>query len=92
MFEALAPQLKGGAPMLSGNVGAEVREGDIAAELTAIQERYPGVAIGSYPSLRAGGFHTSIVARSIDRTLIAKALEEVADLMRAKGGTPSSDA
>ncbi len=91
MFEALAPQLKGGAPMLSGNVGANVREGDIAAGLTAIQEKYPAVAIGSYPSMRNGGFHTSIVARGTDRVEIAKVLEEVASLMRALGASPASD-
>ncbi|MGE3332587.1 MAG: competence/damage-inducible protein A [Rhodospirillaceae bacterium] len=92
MFEALAPQLKGGAPMLSGNVGAGLREGDIATGLTAIQEKYPSVAIGSYPSMRGSGFHTSIVARGTDRALIDKVLEEVAALMRAQGGSPSSEA
>lgn len=92
MFESLAPQLKGGAPMLSGNIGAGVREGDIATGLTAIQKKYPSVAIGSYPSMRDGGFHTSIVARGTDRALIDKALEEVATLMRAQGGDPRSDA
>jgi len=91
MFEALAPQLKGGAPMLSGNVGANVREGDIAAGLTAIQEKYPALAIGSYPSLRNGGFHTSIVVRGTDKSQIAAALEEVAGLMRALGATTASD-
>jgi molybdenum cofactor synthesis domain-containing protein len=91
MFEALAPQLKGGAPMLSGNVGAAVREGDIAEGLTAIQEKYPSVAIGSYPSMRNGGFHTSIVARGTDKAVIAKVLEDVANLMRAQGANPASD-
>lgn len=91
MFEALAPQLERGAPMLSGNVGAAVREGDIAEGLTAIQEKFPGVAIGSYPSMRGGGYHTSIVARGTDADLIAKVLEEVAALMRAQGGDPVRD-
>ncbi len=91
MFEVLVPQLKGGAPMLSGNVGAAVREGDIAAGLTAIQNKYPSVAIGSYPSMRGGGFHTSIVARCTDKAQIARVLEEVSALMRAQGADPSSD-
>ncbi|MCC6912771.1 MAG: competence/damage-inducible protein A [Rhodospirillaceae bacterium] len=93
MFESLAPQLKGGAPMLSGNVVAGVREGDIATGLTAIQEKYPGVAIGSYPSMGgATGFRTSVVARGTDRALIDKVLEDVAALMRAQGGDPVSEA
>jgi molybdenum cofactor synthesis domain-containing protein len=91
MFEALAPQLERGAPMLSGNIGANVREGDIAAGLTAIQEKFPDVAIGSYPSMRNGGFHTSIVARGTDKSQIAEVLDEVAGLMRAHGGSPASD-
>jgi molybdopterin-biosynthesis enzyme MoeA-like protein len=91
MFEALAPHLKVGAPMLSGNVGANVREGDIAAGLTAIQEKYPALALGSYPSMRNGAFHTSIVARGTDKSQIAKALEDVAELMRAQGGIPVAD-
>lgn len=91
MFEGLAPTLKRGLPMLSGNVGAAVREGDIAAGLTAIQDKYPSVAIGSYPTMRNGGFHTSIVARSTDKGRIDNVLAEVADLMRAHGGTPASD-
>ena len=92
MFETLARQLDRGAPMLSGNVGAAVREGDIAAGLTAIQARYPEVAIGSYPAVRNGGFHTSIVARSTDKAQITRVLDEVAALMRAQGGEPTSDA
>ena len=91
MFEALAPQLERGAPMLSSNVGAAVREGDIAEGLTAIQEKFPSVAIGSYPSMRGGGFHTSIVARGTDATAIANVMEEVAALMRAQGGDPVRD-
>ena len=91
MFEALAPQLERGAPMLWGNVGAAVREGDIAEGLTAIQEKFPSVAIGSYPSMRAGGFHTSIVARSTDAEAIGKVLAAVAALMRAQGCDPVRD-
>lgn len=91
MFEALAPQLDRGAPMLSGNVGAAVREGDIAEGLTAIQARFPTVAIGSYPSIRNGGLYTSIVARSTDADAIGKALADVAALMRAQGGDPVRD-
>jgi molybdenum cofactor synthesis domain-containing protein len=91
MFEAFAPGLGRGAPMLSSNVGADVREGDIAAGLTAIQDKFPDVGLGSYPSLRDGAFHTSIVARATDQTRIDAALAEVATLMRALGATPTSD-
>lgn len=92
MFEALAPQLTGSAPMLSGNVGANIREGDIAAGLSAIQAKYADVAIGSYPTMAGGRFHTSIVARTTDQTRLDAVLEEVAALMRTLGAEPSREA
>ena len=85
MFEAAAPMLTQGEPVLSGHVDAPVREGDMAAELAEIQARYPQVSIGSYPFMRDGGPCTSIVARSTDKAAISKALEEVAAVMRGKG-------
>ncbi|MEQ9449887.1 MAG: molybdopterin-binding protein [Rhodospirillaceae bacterium] len=88
MFDAIAPKLKGGAPMRSGNVDAFVRESDIASELSAIQTKYPQVAIGSYPSIRNDKFCTSVVARSTDTKSIKDVMGEVADAMRAKGGEP----
>jgi molybdenum cofactor synthesis domain-containing protein len=91
MFEALAPQLKGGAPMLSGSVGAGVKEGDIASGLTDIQNRYPAVALGSYPSMKDGAFHTSIVGRATDPAVLEKALDEVAALMRALNAVPTRE-
>lgn len=89
MFEAVAPLLKGGDPMFSNHVDAEIKEGDIAAELTAIQEKYPHVSIGSYPFAREGRFAVSIVARSTDKAAIAAALGEVAALMTSKGAAPT---
>ena len=88
MFEAAAPSLQGGDPMFSNHVDAEIKEGDIAAELTAIQERYPHVSIGSYPFARDGRFTVSIVARSTDKAAIAAALDEVAAMMTSKGSAP----
>ena len=53
MFECLAKTLPQGAPVLSRSLhAAGVREGDIAAGLTDIQNRYPGLDIGSYPYFR----------------------------------------
>ena len=88
MFDAAAPMLKGGDPVYANSVDGAVREGDIAAELSAIQDRYPNVSIGSYPFMRDNKLGTSIVARATDKAAIAAALHEVAELMRAKGATP----
>lgn len=88
MFEAAAPLLKQGAPVFSGHVDAHVKEGDIAAELTEIQARYPQTSIGSYPFYKDGKPGTSIVARSTDKAAISSALAEVAAVMRAQGAEP----
>lgn len=88
MFDAAAPMLKGGDPVFSNSVDGLVREGDIAAELSAIQDKYPKASIGSYPFRRDGALGTSIVARSTDKAVIAAALSEVAAVMRAKGAAP----
>jgi len=89
MFDAVAPRLTGGAPMFSNHVDGEIREGDIAAELTDIQARYANVSIGSYPFMREGRPCVSIVARATDKSAIMAALEEVAGVMRAKGAAPA---
>jgi len=92
MFEAIAPTLRGGDPVFSNFVESDVKEGDIAAELTDMQARYPQVSIGSYPFMRDGRHCTSIVARSTDKAAIASVMNEVATVMRAKGCTPTMGA
>jgi len=92
MFDAVAPTLRTSAPMLSNHVDAEIREGDIAAELTDIQARYGHVSIGSYPMMRDGKPWVSIVARATDKAAIIAVLDEVAALMRAKGSAPTMGA
>ena len=72
MFEAAVPLLRKGDPVYSGSVDGEVREGDIAADLAALQERYPSVSLGSYPSVRDNRLFTSIVARATDKALIVE--------------------
>lgn len=92
MFEAAVPLLRTGDPVFSGSVDGEVREGDIAADLTALQEKYKSVSLGSYPSVRNNKLCTSIVARSTDKALITAALAEVAEMMRRFGAEPATTA
>lgn len=89
MFEAAVPLLRKGDPVFSGSVDGEVREGDIAADLTALQEKYAGVSLGSYPSVRNNKLCTSIVARATDKALIGAVLGEVAGMMRRYGAEPT---
>ncbi|WP_270374610.1 competence/damage-inducible protein A [Marinicauda sp. Alg238-R41] len=76
MLEDVAPRIEGGAVTHSVSVRLEnVREGDIAAELGELQERYEDVSIGSYPwfedegekGLRRG---IVLIARSTDKDVL----------------------
>ncbi|GGE30969.1 molybdenum cofactor biosynthesis protein [Marinicauda pacifica] len=76
MLEDVAPRIEGGAVTYSVSVRLEnVREGDIAAELGELQERYEDVSIGSYPwfedegekGLRRG---IVLIARSTDKDVL----------------------
>lgn len=89
MFDALAPGLKGGAPVYAQSVDAHVREGDIAERLSAIQDAHPDVAIGSYPFMRHDRLGTSIVARATDKQRIVLVIAAVAEAMRALGEEPT---
>lgn len=89
MFEALAPRLAGGAPVISRAVHANgVAEGRIAEALAAIQARHPDLDIGSYPYYRASGNGVAIVAKGTDAAEAEAAITAVTELMVATGATP----
>jgi molybdopterin-biosynthesis enzyme MoeA-like protein len=89
MFEMLAPSLPSGEPIVSRSVhAADIREGDLAAGLTEIQQRYPALDLGSYPYFRAGGAGVAIVAKGVDAAAAEAAIAEVTALFVALGGTP----
>jgi len=89
MFEALAPQLQGGAAIISDAVHSnDLREGDLAAGLSAIQDRYTALDIGSYPYFRNNVVGVTIVAKGIDAAQVRAAIEEVQELFRSLGAEP----
>jgi molybdopterin-biosynthesis enzyme MoeA-like protein len=89
-FEAVAPSLRGGLPIISRAVHATgVMEGAIAAGLTAIQRRFSTLDIGSYPYYRAEGRGgVAIVAKGTDALAAEAAIREVTALMQDLGGSP----
>ncbi len=90
MFEALAPSLKGGPPVVSAAVHANgLMEGRIAQGLAEIQARYPDLDIGSYPYYRPGGGGVAVVAKGTDRDAVNQAARDVLAFMRACGGQPA---
>ena len=81
MFEGIALTLEGGAPMTSVTITCDKREGDIAAELTDIQNKYPEVKIGSYPSIGGPAPSLSLVLRGTDGVMVEKAARDVEKLV-----------
>jgi molybdopterin-biosynthesis enzyme MoeA-like protein len=83
MFGFVKPTLKGGAPMVSEVVTGFKTEGPIAAELAAIQGRYPDIEIGSYPFVKDGKLGTSLVARGVDAEKVRECAGELQLLMNS---------
>lgn len=92
MFEGFRHRLKGGKPMLSRQISAELPEGRIAEGLTRLQDRYADLEIGSYPFQRMGKVGAAIVLRGTDMTRIDAAAEELKTMMRGLGGEPVEEA
>ncbi|MBL8672803.1 MAG: competence/damage-inducible protein A [Alphaproteobacteria bacterium] len=88
MLDNVAPTLKGGLPVISRAIASQVREGALAAGLEAIQNEFPDVDIGSYPSFEAGSYGTSIVLRATAKPRLDAATEKVIALKRGLGGLP----
>ena len=88
MFDSLAPGLTGGPPLRSRTLASDLPEGALAAGLGALQERYPEVDIGSYPSFRDGRPSVAVVLRATDDPRLAAAAEEVGALIRELGAEP----
>jgi molybdenum cofactor synthesis domain-containing protein len=86
MLDAILPELRGGAPVLTLSVTTNLPEGDIATTLTAIQARYPDIEIGSYPMYSRGEFSTSLVLRSPDGARNEAAAAEIHSMIAAAGG------
>jgi molybdenum cofactor synthesis domain-containing protein len=85
MFDAVAPTLKGGKPVISRSVTADLPESLIADGLTKIQKNYGDVAIGSYPKYQNGKFATSLVMRGINEESLQQAVNDVTHLVISLG-------
>lgn len=89
MFDALEPSLPQGAPILMRAVyGLGLLEGAIAAGLSAIQDRYAAVDLGSYPFRRGDVGGVAIVAKGTEVALLEQAVAEATALIASVGITP----
>lgn len=89
MLEDVGHRIEGGAVVKSVTVRAKgVGESQIASGLEQLERDAPGVSFGSYPWFSPEGYGVHLVARSADAAALAKAGEDLAALIRARGGEP----
>lgn len=88
MFDHIIDTIRAGRPILSSTVTCGLPESVMAADMTALQERYPALQIGSYPHFRAGDLGLSVVLRGTDRGMLACATDELIVMIRRHGEEP----
>jgi molybdenum cofactor synthesis domain-containing protein len=88
MLAALTGKLEGGRPMVSVTVGARAAESEVADLLRETEASHPGVAIGSYPFFRDGGYGSNFVIRSEDGELARECGNALAERLRLAGYEP----
>jgi len=89
MFLALEADLPRGTPIeMRAVYGMGVMEGNIAAGLEAIQERFQDADLGSYPFQRDGRWGVAIVAKGTDLARLDAAIAEATVMIEAQGVAP----
>jgi molybdenum cofactor synthesis domain-containing protein len=73
LIEGIAADF-GATPLHKEELRSDLREGEIAPVLAALQSDRPDVAIGSYPVCEDGCWHVRIVLRGADRQQVADAV------------------
>ena len=73
MFDVIAGELGSGAPIGSWRRTYRTTESRIVGILEAMEERHPGVLVGSYPSFPAHGSEVEVVVKSADPAALAAA-------------------
>jgi molybdenum cofactor synthesis domain-containing protein len=74
MFEVVAGELRGGAPIGSWRRTYRTTESRIVTVLEAMGKRYPRVLVGSYPSFLPAGSEVEVVVKSSDPDALAAAV------------------
>jgi molybdenum cofactor synthesis domain-containing protein len=88
MLEALTGKLAGGRPVVSVTIGARAAESDVADLLRETEAAHPGVAIGSYPFFKDGGYGSNFVIRSEDGELARVTGNDLTRRLRSAGFEP----
>jgi molybdenum cofactor synthesis domain-containing protein len=81
MFDHLVQTIEHGERLISREVSAYASESAIAKELTAIQEQYPTIEIGSYPFVENNKIGVSLVIRGTDETILSACEQALTSLL-----------
>ncbi len=73
MFETIAEELRGGAPIATWRRRYRTTESRIVDVLEEMTARHPGVLVGSYPSFTGGVAEVEVVMKSGDPAALAAA-------------------
>ena len=87
MFESIAGTLQGGPPLISRTVRVSLPEGEFAAALGKLQNKFADVSIGSYPMFLRRDPGVRIVLRSQAAGRLAAAVEGLFALIADLGGS-----
>ncbi len=85
MLDDVTPRLRSGAIILTSTIQLSRAEGDVADLFATHQQKFPDVAMGSYPSFAEGRVSTQLVLRSTDSALLERAQQALLQLLRARG-------
>jgi len=88
MISKLAPTLAGARPVRSRSVGAYLGESTIADALTALQNAFTDVDLGSYPFSEDGRYGTTLVARGTDEARLEAVAAALRTLIIDHGAEP----
>lgn len=82
MLNSIIPSLKHGKVVRSLSHTVMIGESKIAVHFEALQNKYPGVDMGSYPFTREGIHGTSLVLRSTDYINLEAAFQDLKSLIK----------
>lgn len=89
MLQSTLERLPSGTPFLTRTISATLSEGRIAAPLAVLQEKYPEVAMGSYPKLVHKVWSVSVVLESTSGARLEAATQDVKEMFETLGITPT---
>ena len=84
MLGGIKNNIVGGDPIISHTISLRTFESHIANSLTAVQNKYNDVEIGSYPFFQSGKLGVSIVMRSDNQELINTCSSDVMSFVNEK--------